>query len=76
MDREALRDYNVRMGARLREARRQAGLTQDEVAESLGMPQGTISLIELGHRAVRLHELVAFATLYKTQPELLFEAVN
>lgn len=49
---------------RLREARRQAGLTQAEVAGRLGKPQSFVAKCENGERRVDIVELLAFATLY------------
>ncbi len=50
--------------SRLREARRQAGLTQAEVAQSLRHPQSYVSKCESGERRVDVVELAAFAKLY------------
>jgi transcriptional regulator with XRE-family HTH domain len=49
---------------RLREARKQAGLTQAEVAERLGKPQSFVSKCESGERRVDFVELVALSRLY------------
>jgi transcriptional regulator with XRE-family HTH domain len=49
---------------RLREARRQAGLTQADVARRLGKPQSFVSKCESGERRVDFVELLAFAELY------------
>jgi transcriptional regulator with XRE-family HTH domain len=51
--------------SRLREARRQAGLTQAEVAERLGKPQSFVSKCESGERRVDLVELLAFSRVYE-----------
>jgi len=50
--------------ARLRRARREAGLTQEEVATRLGRPQTWVSKCELGERRVDFVELVEFARIY------------
>lgn len=49
---------------RLRQARSEAGLTQQEVARKLGKPQSFISKCETGERRLDLLELGAFARLY------------
>lgn len=48
----------------LRAARREAGLTQVQVAQTLGMPQQHVSRIELGERRLDVVELQEFARLY------------
>ena len=49
---------------RLRAARLQAGLTQEEVARELGRPQSFVSKCESGERRVDVVELEGFARLY------------
>lgn len=50
---------------RLIEARKQAGLTQVEVAKRLGKAHSFISKCELGERRVDLVELQQLARIYK-----------
>lgn len=50
---------------RLVEARRQAGLTQVEVARALRHPQSRVSRMETGERRVDVIELQALAKLYE-----------
>ena len=47
--------------ARLRQARVDAGLTQDEVAARMGRPQTWVSKCELGERRVDFVEIEDFA---------------
>lgn len=49
---------------RLRAARRARGLTQQDVAERLGMARTTLVAIEKGERPVRPQEIVNLASLY------------
>ena len=42
----------VESGKRIRELRKQFGLTQEELAERLGVALNTISRIEIGQRSV------------------------
>jgi len=49
---------------RLRRARLDAGLTQVEVAERLGLRQTFVSKVELGERRLDPVELTLFAALY------------
>ncbi|MGH9695186.1 MAG: helix-turn-helix domain-containing protein, partial [Bryobacteraceae bacterium] len=53
------------LGARLREARRAAGLTQETVADDLGVARTTLLAIEKGERRVQPPELVRLANLYR-----------
>lgn len=46
-------------------ARKRRGLTQRQVAQALGMPQGRVSRMETGERSVNAVELRHFATLYR-----------
>ncbi len=50
---------------RLKKARIEAGLAQQEVADKLGKPQSYISKIESGERRLDVAEIKKFAILYK-----------
>ena len=50
---------------RLKTARIDAGLAQQEVAEKLGKPQSYISKIESGERRLDVAEIKKFANIYK-----------
>jgi len=50
---------------RLRKAREEAGLTQNEVAKKLKRPQSHISNVESGQQRVDVVELQFFARIYK-----------
>lgn len=52
------------IAARLREARKAAGLSQGQVAKLLQMHRPTISEIEAGNRRVSAEELAKFAETY------------
>ena len=49
---------------KLKMARKDAGLTQAEVAERLGRPQSFVAKCETGERRVDVVELIRFADLY------------
>lgn len=53
-------------------ARKEAGVTQVELAERLGKPQPFISSIEKGIRRVDVIEFYAIAKALKADPETLF----
>ena len=52
------------VGRRLQGARKARGLTQKEVAESLGVARTTITALEKGERRTRPSELIQMAQLY------------
>ncbi len=52
------------IAARLREARKMAGVSQGQVAKLLDMHRPTISEIEAGNRRVSAEELSKFADVY------------
>jgi transcriptional regulator with XRE-family HTH domain len=52
------------MLARLRQARREAGMTQAEVGQRLGLRQAFISKLESGERRIDPVELARFAAVY------------
>jgi transcriptional regulator with XRE-family HTH domain len=54
-----------RFRARLVQARREAGLTQVEVAKRLGRPNSFVSKCELGERRVDVVELRQLAQIYR-----------
>jgi len=50
---------------RLKTARIEAGLAQQEVADGLGKPQSYVSKIESGERRLDVAEIKKFANIYK-----------
>ena len=54
----------TKLAERLREARTEAGLTQEQAADWLGVRRPAIAEIEAGKRAVKSTELVRLAELY------------
>ncbi len=60
-----------RLGERLRESREYLGLSQEAVAEALGIPRPSVSAIEAGKRKVSSVELTRLARLYRRPYEFL-----
>jgi transcriptional regulator with XRE-family HTH domain len=54
-----------RLAERLREAREYLGLSQEEVAQHVGMPRPAVSQVENGNRRVDAIELAKLAKLYQ-----------
>jgi Zn-dependent peptidase ImmA (M78 family)/transcriptional regulator with XRE-family HTH domain len=61
------------LGERLRDARKSRSLTQQQVAEQLGVARTTVVAIEKGERRVQPLELAKFAELYGRQ---LYELIR
>lgn len=57
-------EKNIAIGARLRLAREQAGLSQGQVAKLLQLHRPSVSETEAGRRKVSPSELVEFARIY------------
>lgn len=55
----------ISLGNRLRSARERSGLSQQAVAEKLGLHRTAVTLIESGQRQVSTIELTEFAALYR-----------
>jgi transcriptional regulator with XRE-family HTH domain len=59
---------------RLRQARKDAGLTQVAVATALGRTQAFVSKCELGERRIDPIDLQDFASLYKKRFEYFLQS--
>ena len=57
----------VKLLARIRQARLDAELTQEEVASLLGRPQSFVSKVESGERRLDFVELLILARIYQKQ---------
>lgn len=64
----------VESGKRIRELRKQFGLTQEELAERLGVALNTISRIEIGQRGVSIDLALELAVHFNQSGFLLFLA--
>ena len=62
---------NTGIGQRLKDAREYIGLSQDEVANSLGVSRAAVSQLESGGRKVEATELRLLARLYRRSMEYL-----
>jgi transcriptional regulator with XRE-family HTH domain len=58
-------EAHLQLGQRLREARTYLGLSQEFVAEQLGIPRASVSAMESGKRKVTGLEIKQLAALYK-----------
>jgi transcriptional regulator with XRE-family HTH domain len=64
------------IGARLRHARTTRGLSQERVAEALGIPRTSVSAMESGNRKVTGAELRRMARLYYCTVAWLLDTGN
>ncbi len=60
---------------RLREARARAGLTQQEVADSLGRPQSFVAKYERGERRLDVVEFLEVANTLGADPQSIIRAI-
>lgn len=74
MSMSATEQPNPSLAERIREARRQSGLTQEEVGKHLGVARTTIVAIERGERRVQPEELMKLAALFGRQVNDLLRA--
>lgn len=61
------------LGKKLKLAREQAGLSQEEVADKLTIPRASVSMLENAQRKVDSLELLKLANLYGKSPAGFFE---
>lgn len=59
-----MHEDRVKLGERLKTAREYLGLSQEEVAKSIGINRSALSAIEQGQRGVDALELKALAKIY------------
>lgn len=62
-------------GARIRELRQAAGLSQDALAEQAGLHRTYVSSLERGQRNVGLDNILALADALQMAPAKLFETL-
>ena len=62
------------LGARVRTIRRQQSLTQEELAEKVGISASFLGHIERGTRVASLETLVSLCNVMNTTPEYLLSA--
>lgn len=64
MDTTQPTEENIRIGERLRSARKNVGMLQEAAAQHLGISRPLLVAIEKGQRAIRRRELRDLAALY------------
>lgn len=69
------KDHGI-VGAILADARKAAGVTQDELAARLDKPQSFVSAYERGQRRVDLLEFLILMDAIKAAPEAVFAKIR
>ena len=70
---DAERVFNEELGARIRNLRRDRGLSQATVADYIRVPRTSVILIERGRQGIAAHALVLLCEIFKVRPdELLY----
>ena len=73
MDKSIYTARQKRFCALIRQARKDAGMTQQELADALGRPQSFVAKIENGERRVDVVELLELAEAIKFNPLIFLE---
>jgi transcriptional regulator with XRE-family HTH domain len=76
LPRESSAGEYAALGRALRDLRRTAGLTQAQVAETVGIRSTFVSLIERGERGMRWHTLLAFLRAYEADLHQLADTLE
>lgn len=66
------RDFFIELGARIAELRKVRGITQVQLAETLGVSQQTIQAYEVGRRRIQVSALPVVARILGSSLEELF----
>lgn len=63
-----MNEWNARFGERVRAARLEAGLLQEDVARRVGVERSTVANIEGGRASTSAHRVVAIAEALRVDP--------
>jgi len=66
-------DINKKIGRRVREAREQTGISQQQLAKMLGVARPTVSQIENGERKISANELIKLSEIFDIPVEILLD---
>jgi len=68
-----MNDINKKIGEKIKKAREQSGITQQKLAEMLGVARPTISQIENGERKISADELIKLSEIFDISVETLLD---
>lgn len=66
--------YTV-LGMRIKQLREKKGLTQTDVAESVGLTRVSVTNIEAGRQRMVLHDVTAFADALQVTPQTMLKGI-
>lgn len=69
-------DPKKKLGERVRALRKEAGLSQEELADAAGLHRTYIGAIERGERNISLINIVQIARALRVKPAYLFEGIS
>lgn len=70
-----MKNYNVRIGAYLAKARKAKKITQQQVADRLGVTKAAVSNWELGKRTIYADQMIEYCEEIGIDPQKLITAV-
>ncbi len=70
------RDPRKKVGERVRQLRKEAGLSQEELADIAGLHRTYIGAIERGERNISLINIVQLARALRVKPAELLEGIS
>lgn len=69
-------DLSAKIGARLAECRKRAGLSQEVVAEYLGISSDAFSRMERGLIDIKVSRLIILSELYDVEPSRFLDDIS
>lgn len=72
---KAVEPIYVQVGQRLRMLRQMAGISQDEVAVSVGLTRTSIVNIESGRQRVLMHDIAKLAKAVRVSPDVFTRGI-
>jgi transcriptional regulator with XRE-family HTH domain len=70
------KDPKKKFGERIRSLRKEAGLSQEELADAAGLHRTYIGAIERGERNISLINIVQLARALRVKPASLLEGIS
>ncbi len=68
-----MRNFQIRLGGRIKKLREEIGINQQKLAKHLGVGRATLSQIENGERKITAQELVELSKIFNVSIDVLLE---